>query len=67
MNKNVLNEKEAAQRIGMSVSYLQHARSDGRKGNRTPGPAYVKLGRTVRYRVVDLDGWVEDNVIGRRM
>lgn len=55
----ILKEKEAAAYIGMSVSYLQHARCYGASGNRTSGPSYLKMGRSVRYRLKDLDSWIE--------
>lgn len=65
MLNSVLKEKEAAAFIGMSVSYLQHARCYGASGNQTPGPDYIKLGRSVRYRTDDLRLWLEINVIKR--
>jgi hypothetical protein len=42
-------EPDAADYIGMSRAYLRQARHQGR------GPAYLQLGRPVRYRVADLD------------
>jgi predicted DNA-binding transcriptional regulator AlpA len=48
----------AAARVGLKPSTLEALRSRG------GGPAYVKLGRTVRYRVADLDAWVAARVIG---
>ena len=59
----MLNEKEAASYIGMSVSYLRHARYDGVYGDKQPGPLYVKMGRAVRYRSDDLDEWIEQRVV----
>ena len=56
--KTVMNEKEASSYIGMSLSYLQHARCDGKIKNRTPGPSFIRIGRTVRYLKSDLDHWV---------
>lgn len=61
IEKVVFNEKEAACYIGMSVSYLQHTRSDGSVGDRTPGPIYIKVGRTIRYLKSDLDEWLIGN------
>ena len=28
-----------------------------------PGPAYVKVGRSVRYRKSDLDAWIESRTV----
>ena len=58
--RRALIEGEAAEYIGMSVSFLRQSRMDGMRENRTPGPKWVKLGRrSVRYLIEDLDGWLE--------
>lgn len=56
---DMLNEKETASIIGMSVQFLRQSRMDGIRANRTPGPPYHKIGRSVRYRVSDLRCWLE--------
>lgn len=43
----------AATYTGTSTSFLEKARCTG------DGPRYVKIGRAVRYRFVDLDTWLE--------
>lgn len=48
-----LNTRQAGAYIGQSAGHLANARSAGR------GPAYVKVGGSVRYRVQDLDAWLE--------
>jgi hypothetical protein len=50
---NVLwvDPREAARRLGLSVSYLAQLRIKG------GGPAFGKYGRAVRYRIQDLDDW----------
>ena len=63
LSKTTVNEKDAASYIGMSVSYLQHARCYGAYKKQTPGPDYLKLGRSVRYRLEDLDKWLQQNII----
>lgn len=60
-SKNVLTEKEAADYIGMSLSYLQHHRSNGSLKNRTAGPIFIKAGRSIRYLRKDLDNWLTKN------
>ncbi|PIQ44096.1 MAG: DNA-binding protein [Gammaproteobacteria bacterium CG11_big_fil_rev_8_21_14_0_20_46_22] len=62
-----LNEKAAAQYIGMSVSYLRKDRMDGLVGQRTPGPRYAKLGKRVIYLRDDLDAWLEQHLVQRRL
>ena len=60
--RRALIEAEAADYIGMSVSFLRQSRMDGVREHRTPGPKWVKLGRrSVRYLVEDLDTWLEQH------
>ena len=58
-NTRCLTEAQAAEYLAMSRSYLRQARMDGERENRTPGPRFLKIGRSVRYLVDDLDGWLE--------
>ncbi|SRR6266542_3080477 len=54
--KPPLRSAEAAVYIGMSDSWLRQTRMAGR----TDGPAFVRAGaRSVRYRLADLDRWLE--------
>ena len=59
MEKKVLNEAEAASYISMSRSFLAQDRAYGTLANRTPGPKFIKIGRTVRYLKDDLDFWID--------
>jgi len=54
----LLDERETAQYIRMSLAYLRAARSRGDIGGRTPGPPFLRLGRSVSYRRDDLDSWL---------
>jgi predicted DNA-binding transcriptional regulator AlpA len=54
-DKRVLSEKEAAEYIGMSRSFLRQDRMNGTLPNRTIGPPYIKIGRSVKYLIEDLD------------
>jgi excisionase family DNA binding protein len=51
----LLTEKEAARYIGMSRSFLARARMIGDKN----APSFLKLGRAIRYRITDLNAWLE--------
>ena len=57
----VVGEREAAQYIGMSRSFLAQARCEGNRKGRTPGPPYIRLGRSCRYLVEDLKEWLQEN------
>lgn len=61
----IMTEKEAALYIGMSRSYLSQDRINGHREGRTPGPSYMKLGRSVRYHVRDLDDWLNKHRVTR--
>jgi predicted DNA-binding transcriptional regulator AlpA len=52
----LLTEREVAERIRKSLSWLQHMRQTG------GGPLYLKLGHAVRYRNEDVDAWLEQQV-----
>lgn len=45
-------EKDAAHYTGWSQSYLRKARRLGH------GPAYLRVGRSIRYQLADLDAWL---------
>ena len=53
VSPKTLTELEAAQYIAMSRSWLAQGRMRG------DGPPFIKLGRSVRYLLADLDGWLE--------
>lgn len=53
-----LDEAGAARYIGFSREFLRQSRSHGVRTGRTPGPPYVRIGRSVRYIVADLDAWL---------
>lgn len=61
MEKKALTEKEVAHYICMSRSFLSQDRVNGTLSNRTPGPKYLKIGRSIRYLKDDLDLWLEQH------
>ena len=61
MEPKTLTEPETSVYIKMSRSYLRQARCAGQVGHRTRGPAFIKIGRSVRYLVEDLDAWLEEH------
>jgi hypothetical protein len=54
---HLFGENEAARRLGLSVATMRR-----RRLFRLP-PAWVKLGGRVLYRSLDLDAFVEENVV----
>jgi hypothetical protein len=65
MNKTTLTEIEASEYIGMSRGYLRQDRMHGFRKNRTPGPHFLKIGRSIRYLKIDLDNWLLEHRIER--
>lgn len=59
LNKRVLKDKEASRYIGMSESWLRHGRIEGSRSDHIPRPPFIKIGRSVRYLIEDLDAWLE--------
>jgi predicted DNA-binding transcriptional regulator AlpA len=53
---SLLNQKQAAHVLGLSVRTLERHRVAG------TGPRWVRLGRLVKYRQTDLTAWIESNV-----
>lgn len=58
--KRALTEIEASEYIGMSRSFLRQSRMDGNRESRTPAPPFIKIGRSVRYLLEDLDSWLDN-------
>ena len=50
-----MTETEAAARLGLKVATLRAWRSQGR------GPAYLRLGRAIRYLTTDIDDFLQSN------
>ncbi len=53
-----LDEDTTSKRIDVSKSALRKWRRERR------GPRYVKLGRLVRYSILDLNDWLRANTVG---
>jgi excisionase family DNA binding protein len=57
--KTVFTVTEAAQYLGLAISTLNKWRCYQQEG-----PAYVKLGKAVRYRKEDLDAYISRVTVG---
>lgn len=55
-----MSPADAATYLAVPAGTLANWRCDGR----TEGPAYVKVGAKVVYRVADLDAWLLKNRVG---
>lgn len=53
-----LSTPDAARYCGVSEPYLKQARIYGDRDGRTAGPPWIKIGRSVRYLIADLDAWL---------
>ena len=58
IQKNLLANKEAATYLGCAPNSLKLSRSTGLLFS-VPAPAFVKMGKTVRYKVSTLDTWLD--------
>ena len=56
MNSKLINEKVAAEQLGISVYTLRTYRCT----NRVSIP-FIKIGKSVRYRVEDLEKFIESS------
>ena len=54
---SVLDTPEAAAYVRLSPVTMERLRLTG------DGPRYAKLGKSVRYRAIDLDAWLESRLI----
>lgn len=52
MSSDLLNPVQLAEKICITVGTLAHWRYTGQ------GPKFIKVGRNVRYRVSDIDAWL---------
>lgn len=57
VEKRLLTEHEACTFLGMSRPFLARARCE----RRTNAPAYVKIGRSIRYDVKTLEAFIAAN------
>ena len=65
----LMDERTAAEYVSFSMSYLRNLRhTDGQRmleGLDPHGPPFVKINRTIRYKISDLDAWAND--LGREV
>lgn len=59
----LLTESETAQYLSVSRPFLRKARMNGDRTGHAPGPPFLKAGRMIRYRVADLDQWIEAHLV----
>ena len=53
----IITEREAAKLAGWSCGALVKWRREGR------GPRYIRVGRSIRYRLSDLLNWIEEHAV----
>ena len=51
----IVDQKKAAQLLGLAPATMANLRYAGR------GPKYLKVGRLVRYRIVDIAEWLDSH------
>jgi hypothetical protein len=55
-----LTAEDAGQYVGYTAAALRKWREKGK------GPCYIKVGRSVRYRIRDLDAWLDAHCVQTR-
>lgn len=55
----LLTQQEVVEWTGLSSAYFEQARHRGNSEL-----SYIKIGRAVRYRMSDVQRWIESNVVG---
>lgn len=55
----LLNEKQTAEYLGVSLSYLRKSRSEGCRLGRTPAPRHTKIDGRVFYKRDTLTAWAD--------
>ena len=58
MDEKLLNTKELAAYLGVAEFTIKQYRMDG------TGPEYIKFGNLVRYRIADVERWIESKKDG---
>jgi excisionase family DNA binding protein len=53
MAASLLTQQQLAEELQVSVRTLERWRQEG------TGPAFIQVGRSPRYRRVDIDAWLE--------
>jgi predicted DNA-binding transcriptional regulator AlpA len=54
---NLLTERECAERLALSLATLRRRRCEGRP------PKWIKIGASVRYRLEDLEEFIDASVV----
>ena len=52
----LIDQTQLAEWLGKSEAWAERSRWDG------SGPPFVKIGRSVMYRVEDVEAWLESNL-----
>jgi predicted DNA-binding transcriptional regulator AlpA len=58
----LLTEKQVSKILNVSLAFLRRRRSQGTPPGCTPGPVYLKLGKSVRYRKSDIVSYLEEHI-----
>jgi predicted DNA-binding transcriptional regulator AlpA len=58
--QEVMTEKQVSETFGFTVPYLRRARREKR------GPRFLKLGKLVRYRRVDVEAYLSAHAVETR-
>ena len=60
---NVVGEREAAEYLGLARITLRMQRTRGAKTGSVPKIPFIRMGRAIRYRIKDLEEYLEQHLI----
>jgi predicted DNA-binding transcriptional regulator AlpA len=65
----LLRDRDAAEYLARSASWIRRKRADDvkakREGRDATGPKWITIGASVFYRLQDLDEWIATNAVPR--
>jgi len=61
IDDRLFTEQQTSDYLQMSESFLRQSRMEGKREGRTPGPPFIRIGRSVRYRLSDLNNWLAEH------
>lgn len=59
LEQRLVDEETAARYLSMSQIWLRKSRCEGARSGHATAPPWIKIGRSVRYDIRDLEDWID--------